>query len=137
MFRAILCGIVSLTIAVGCHSKPASSEQKSRGSRARGTVVSVDPAAGTLTVKVRGGKNADAVEKTFQVEDDTTITSFVGEAKNEMVGKTGLGDPQFKEGSQVSLTIGEDGGKVRSIQVGDLPRRGRNRGNKGGKEPQQ
>ncbi len=137
MLRAILCGVVSLVIASGCHRAGTSTEQKERGrgSGARGTVERVDRAAGTLTVKVRSRQNPDEVEKTFQVEDDTAITSFLGEAKKEMKGRAGLSDPQFKQGSRVSVTTSEDGSKVLSIQVGDLPRRGRNRGDRGVKEP--
>jgi hypothetical protein len=139
MLRAFLCGVVCLTIAAGCNRASNTREPKGRGrgSGARGTVESVDPAAGTLTVKVRSRQNPDEVEKTFQVEDDTAITSFVGENKKELKGKAGLSDPQFKRGSRVSVTTSEDGGKVVSIQVGDLPRRGRNRGDRGAKAPLQ
>jgi hypothetical protein len=92
----------------------------------------VDPAVGTLTVNVRSRQDPNGAEKTFQVEDDTTITSFVGEAKTELKGRDGLRDPQFKPGARVAVTTSEDGGKVVSVQVGDMPRRGgRNRGNRG------
>ena len=135
-----------VAIAAGCHhaaTTTPSTEQKGGGRRrppgARGTVEKADPTAGTLTIKIRSRQNPDAdpVEKTFQVEDDTTITSYTGEDKKELKGKAGLSDPQFKQGSQVSIRTSEEGGKVVSIQVGDLPRRGRNRGNKGAKQPMQ
>jgi hypothetical protein len=130
MVRAILCGVVSLALVAGCQQASTSTQQKmrGRGSGARGTVEKVDQATGSLTIKVRSRQNAEDVERTFQVVDDTTITSYVGEAKKEMKGKAGLSDPQFKQGSRVSVTTSEDGSKVLSIQVGDLPRRGRNRG---------
>jgi hypothetical protein len=140
MPRAILCGVVILAMAAGCHrANDPSADQNGRRrvSGPRGTVERVDPAAGTLTVKVRSRQNPDAVEKTFQVEDDTTITSFTGENKTELKGKAGLSDPQFKQGSQVSIRTNEDGSKAVSIQVGDLPRRGRNRGGQGAKQPVQ
>lgn len=137
MLRTILCGAVIL--AAGCHQASTSSKQKmqGRGSGARGTVEKVDPATGSLTIKARSRQNADGVERTFQVEDDTTITSFLGEAKTELKGRAGLRDPQFKEGSRVSVTTDQDGGKVVSIQVGDLPQRGRNQGGRGNKGPRQ
>jgi hypothetical protein len=130
MLRVILGGIVILTVTTGCHRASTVTQQngRGRGLGARGTVESVDPAAGTLTVKVRSRQNPDEVEKTFQVEEDTSITSFSGEAKKEMKGRAGLSDPQFKRGSRVSVSTSEEGSKVTSIQVGDLPRRGRNRG---------
>ena len=133
MLRAILCGAAILVIAVGCNRANPKPELKGRGRLpgARGTVTSADPAAGTLTVSVRGRPGADVAEKTFQVEGDTTITSFTGEAKKELKGKDGLRDPQFNAGARVAVTTSEDGGKVVSIQVGDLPGRGRNRGNRG------
>ena len=133
MFRAMICGAMSLAIAAGCHKASTSTEQKMRvrGSGVRGTVESVDPATGSLTIKARSRQNADEVERTFQVADDTTITSYLGEAKKEMKGRIGLSDPQFKRGSRVSVTTSEDGSKAQSIQVGDLPQRGRNRGAKG------
>jgi len=138
MSRAILCGTVILAMAAGCHrAATTSSDQKGRrrGSGARGTVERVDAAAGTLTIKARSRQNPDGEEKTFRVEDDTTITSFTGENKTELKGKAGLSDPQFKPGSQVSIRTSEDGGKVVSIQVGDLPRRGgRNRGGQDAKQ---
>ena len=141
MWRAILCGAVILAMAAGCHrAATTSSDQKGRrrGSGARGTIERVDAAAGTLTIKARSRQNPDGEEKTFQVEDDTPITSFTGENKTELKGKAGLSDPQFKPGSQVSIRTSEDGGKVVSIQVGDLPRRGgRNRGGQDAKQPVQ
>jgi hypothetical protein len=140
MLRAILCGAMIVVIAVGCNRAGTKSELKGRGRfpGARGTITSVDPAAGTLTVNARSRQNPDGEEKTFQVEDDTTITSFTGEAKKELKGKDGLRDPQFKAGSRVAVTTSEDGGKVVSIQVGDMPRGGgRNRGNRGNKGPVQ
>jgi hypothetical protein len=144
MSRAILCRVVILAMAAGCHQAATtntSSDQKGRrGGRppgARGTVARVDAAAGTLTIKARSRDNPDGEEKTFQVDDETTITSFTGENKTELKGKAGLSDPQFKPGSQVSIRTSEDGGKVVSIQVGDLPRRGRNRGGKDAKQPVQ
>jgi hypothetical protein len=103
----------------------------------RGTVERVDPATGSLTVKVRTRQNAEEVERSFQVAEDTSITSYIGEAKKEMKGKAGLRDPQFKQGSRVSITTSEDGSTVQSIQVGDLARRGRNRGDQGGKRAPQ
>ena len=138
MPRTILCGVVILAIAAGCHraATTTSSDRKGRQRRpgAFGTVERVDPATGTLTIKSKSRQNPDGEEKTFQVEDDTTITSFTGENKTELNGKAGLSDPQFKQGSQVSIRTSEDGGKVVSIQVGDIPRRGgRNRGGKGAK----
>jgi hypothetical protein len=128
---------VVFVIAAGCHRADNKSAPKGRGPfpGARGTVKSADPAAGTLTVSVRGRQGADGGEKTFQVEDDTTITSFTGEAKKELKGKDGLRDPQFKAGARVAVRTSDDGGKVVSIQVGDLPLRGRNRG--GNREPLQ
>jgi hypothetical protein len=133
MLRAIFCGAVIFVIAAGCHRADTKIELKGRGRfpGARGTVKSADPTAGTLTVSVRGRQGPAEAEKTFQVEDDTTITSFTGEAKKELKGKDGLRDPQFKLGARVAVTTSEDGGKVVRIQVGDLPRRGRNRGNGG------
>jgi hypothetical protein len=131
MLRAIFCGAVVFVIAAGCHRAAPKTELKGRGRfPARGTVKSADPAAGTLTVNVRSRQEPAGAEKTFQVEDDTTITSFTGEAKTELKGKDGLRDPQFKAGARVAVTS-EDGGKVVNIQVGDLPRGGRNRGNRG------
>lgn len=141
MPRAILCGIVILAMAAGCQRTNSPSAEQSgrrRGSGARGTVERVDPAAGTLTIKVRNKQNPDAVEKTFQVDDDTTITSSVGENKKELKGKAGLSDPQFKQGSQVSIRTSEDGNKVVSVQVGDRPQGGRrNRGGQNAKRPVQ
>jgi hypothetical protein len=132
MLRVILCGTLILVVTAGCNRVDTSTEQKGRGrgSGARGTVEKVDPIAGTLTILVRSRQNPDAVEKTFQVADDTTITSFLGEAKKEMKGRAGLSDPQFKRGSRVSVTTSEDGNTVLNIEVGDLPRRGRNRGDR-------
>jgi hypothetical protein len=137
MLRAILCGTAIFVVVAGCHrADTTTAESKGRGRfpGARGTLKSVDPAAGTLTVSVRSRQDPDGADKTFQVEDDTTITSFTGEAKTELKGKDGLRDPQFKPGARVSIRTSEDGGKVVGIQVGDLPRGGRggrNRGNKG------
>ena len=135
MLRAMFCGIVILVIAAGCQQGSTSKQQKmrGRGSGARGTVERVDLATGSLTIKVRGRQNAEEVERTFQVADDTTITSYVGEAKKELKGQAGLSDPQFKQGSRVSVTTSEDGSTAQNIQVGDLPRRGKNRGDRGGK----
>jgi len=130
MIRTILCGIVGLAIAAGCHqaSTPTQQKMRGRGSGVRGTVARVDAATGSLTMKIRNRQDEGEVEKTFQVDDDTTITSYQGEAKKELKGRAGLSDPQFKAGSRVAVTTSEDGSKVLSIQVGDLPRRGRNRG---------
>src|SRR5262245_18452833 len=134
MLRASLYGAAIVVIAAGCNRAGNKTELKGRGRPpdARGTISSVDPAVGTLTVNARSRQNPAGEEKTFQVEDDTTITSFVGEAKKELKGKDGLRDPPFKAGSLVAVRTSEDGGKVVSIQVGDLPRGGgRNRGNRG------
>lgn len=145
MLRTILCGVLGVLLLAGCgeNGKPLdtgpSPQRGGRGPRtprARGTIVSVDPAAGTLTVKVRSRQNQDGEDKTYQVGDDTTITSFTGQDKAELKGKDGLNDPQFKAGSQVSLTLSEDSSKATSIQVGDLPQRGRGRGNRGGGQGQ-
>jgi hypothetical protein len=133
MVRAILCGVVSLALIAGCRQGSTSTQQKMRARGARGTVEKVEPATGSLTIKVRSRQNAEGVERTFQVVDDTTITSYVGEAKKELKGKAGLRDPQFKQGSRVSVTAGEDDSTAQSIQVGDLPRGGKNRGGRGGR----
>ncbi|HEY7155192.1 MAG TPA: hypothetical protein VH575_14615 [Gemmataceae bacterium] len=134
MLRAFLCGVMVFAVAAGCHraDNKAAPKGGGRSAGARGTLKSVDPAVGTLTVNVRSRQDPNGAEKTFQVEDDTTITSFVGEAKTELKGRDGLRDPQFKPGARVAVTTSEDGGKVVSVQVGDMPRRGgRNRGNRG------
>ena len=130
MLRTILCGIVGLAIVAGCHqaSNPAKQKMRGRGTGVRGTVARVDVATGSLTLIIRNRQDEGEVEKTFQVDDDTTVTSYQGEAKKELRGRAGLSDPQFKEGSRVAVTTSEDGNKVLSIQVGDLPRRGRKQG---------
>lgn len=133
MLRAFLCGVVDLAIAAGCQrANKAGPKGGGRFPGARGTLKSVDPVAGTLTVNVRSRQDPNGAEKTFRVEEDTTIASFVGEAKKELKGRDGLRDPQFKPGACVAVITSEDGGKAVSVQVGDLPRRGgRNRGNRG------
>jgi hypothetical protein len=137
MLRAILLGAVSLTITAGCHRATTSTTgQKAGGTTVGGTVEGVDATGGTLTVKVRRRRqNPDDVVKTFQVEEDTTVTSITGENKKELIGRAALSDAQFKRGSRVSVSTSEDGSKAVSIQVGDLPRRGGNRGGRGGRGP--
>jgi hypothetical protein len=144
MLRAIICGALGVALLAGCNQSPTTGsppEQtgRGRGRRAGGTIENVDPAAGTLTIKQRQSRNAEAVEKTYQVDEDTTITSFTGENKTELKGKAGLNDPQFQRGSRVSLTLSEDGNKAVSIRVGDMPRggRGRGRGGRGAPAPMQ
>lgn len=99
-----------LTAGVGL---AADKEKKDQGTT--GQLKKVDAAAGTITLAVRVSKTESA-DKQFNVGPDTKIIVFVGEEKQELAGKVGLKNEQFKEGATVSVLT--EGDKVTAVQVG-------------------
>ena len=113
---------IALVLSAGV-GLAADKEKKDQGTT--GQLKQVDAAAGTITLAVRVSKTESA-DKQFTVGPDTKIIVFVGEAKQELAGKVGLKNEQFKEGATVSVLT--EGDKVTAVQVG------KGSGKKGSKE---
>ena len=113
---------IALLLAAGV-GLAADKEKKDQGTT--GQLKKVDASAGTITLAVRVSKTESA-DKQFTVGPDTKVIVFVGKEKQELAGKVGLKDEQFKEGATVSVLT--EGDKVTAVQVG------KGSGKKGSKE---
>lgn len=96
---------------------------------ATGKVKKVDATAGTLTLTVRVSKTEDG-DKEFKIGDATKITVFAGKEKQELTGKDGLKNENFKEGATVTIVTDKDG-KVQQVRAGTLPEKNKGDGSKG------
>jgi hypothetical protein len=94
-----------------------------------GKVKKVDAAAGTLTLTVRVSKTEDG-DKEFKIGDATKITVFAGKEKQELTGKEGFKNENFKEGATLTIVTDKEG-KVQEIRAGTLPEKGKGDGSKG------
>ncbi len=124
--RTFLCAALALAL-IACTAfaeEGGKKKKKKRGKGNTGTIVKVDPTAGTLTVSVKRKKTTE--EKEFKVTDKTTVTEIKGDETTEIKADTVanlLKKEQFKEGAVVTVQTDEDGKTAKSITFGKKQRK--------------
>lgn len=119
MLRMFVCAATALVLCAGIGL---AQEKAKKGQTAAGKIKKVDAAAGILTVTVRVSKTEEK-DTEFKIADTTRFLIALGEAKQELTGKDGLKNEQFKAGADVAVTTDADG-KVIGVRVGAPPKKG-------------
>jgi hypothetical protein len=124
MLRLFVCAVVALGFCGGAAltaDKADEAQKKSNGKVTAGKITNVDFAKGTITVNVKGKGEAEGKDMEFRVTDDTKVTVFAGDKKEELRGKDGLRNEQFKVGT-VARIMTDEAGKVTGVSVGTPPK---------------